>query len=99
HDVGNAEPLLIAVTWLDNAQHYDLRFGTAGTFGCPINGSVAFLGVVNDHEIFALVAGFVAAALAAHGRDAPVRSYARLDTRAGNGGTTAAAPTRRFSPN
>ena len=77
HDVGDAEPLLIAVARFDNAQHHDLRFGAAGALGRPIDRPVAFLGVVNDDEIFALVAGLVAAALAAHGRDAPVRSYAR----------------------
>src|SRR5262249_24140063 len=76
HDVSHAEPLLIAVAWFNNAKHHNLRFGAAGAFGSPLNRPVALFGVVNHHETFTLVASLVAATLASHGRDAPVRSYA-----------------------
>src|SRR5262245_27880495 len=76
HEIGNAEPLLIAITRLNYAQHNDLRFRAPSALRRPVDGAVAFLCVVDDHQIFPLVAGLVAAALAAHGRDAPVRSYA-----------------------
>jgi hypothetical protein len=80
HDVGDTKPLLIAVAWLDHAQHHHLRFGAAGALRRPVNRAVAFFGIVDDHQIFSLVAGLVAATLDAHGVD---------------GGTPAAAPTRR----
>ena len=35
HDVGNAEPLLIAIARLDHPQHHDLRFGAAGALSPP----------------------------------------------------------------
>ncbi len=66
HDVGDAQPLLVAVAGVDHAQHDQLRLGAAGALGRPIDRAVAFLGVVDDDQIFALVAGLVAAALAAH---------------------------------
>src|SRR6478609_2609028 len=80
HDVGHTEPLLIAIAWLDHAQHHDLRFGAASAFRRPVDRAVAFFGVVDDHQILSLVAGLVAATLDAHGAD---------------GGTPAGAPTRR----
>src|SRR5581483_348166 len=76
HQVGDAEPLLIAVARLDHAKHHDLRLGAAGALCRPVDGAVALLGVVDDDQVLALVPGFVAAPLAAHGRDAPARSYA-----------------------
>ena len=80
HDVGNAEPLLIAIARFDHPQHHDLRFGAAGALCRPVDRAVALLGIVDDHQILSLVAGLVAATLAAHGVD---------------GGMPAAAPTRR----
>ena len=69
HDVGDAQPLLIMLAGVDHAQHDQLRLGAAGALGRPIDRAVALLGLVDDDQIFALVAGLVAAApLADHGR-------------------------------
>src|SRR5215831_3529763 len=80
HDVGYTEPLLISIARLDHAQHHNLRFGAARPFRRPVDRAVAFFGVDDYPQIFALVAGLVAATLDAHGVD---------------GGTPAGAPTRR----
>src|ERR1051325_11107634 len=80
HDVGDAEPLLITLARLDDTQRDDLRLGASGAFGGPIDRAVAFLGVVDHDQIFALVAFFVAAALGAH-EGLPRRSHLWRDTR------------------
>src|SRR5674476_1378613 len=66
--IETAEPLLAALGGLDHAQHDDLRLGAAGALGGPIDRALALLGVVDDHQVFALVAGLIAAALDAHRR-------------------------------
>jgi hypothetical protein len=81
-------PLLVTVGGLDHAQHDELRLGAAGTLGRPIDGAVAFLGVIDDNQVFALVTFLVALALAAHRR-----SRSLTDAQALNGGMAAAPAT------
>src|SRR5262245_29780557 len=66
HDVGDAEPLLVAVLRLDHPQHDQAGIGAGGTLARPVDGAVAFRRIVDDDEVLPLVSGFVAAALAAH---------------------------------
>jgi hypothetical protein len=65
HDVGHAEPLLIAILRFDHAQHDQARIGARGALARPVDGTIALGRIVDDDEIFALMSRFVAAALAA----------------------------------
>ena len=87
HDVGDAEPLLVAVLGLDHAQHdhagADARDAAAGV----IDGAVAFRRIVDDDEKFRLVAGFR--------RSGACGSSVCPRIPASNGGTTLRAATSR----
>ena len=66
HDIGDAEPLLVAVLRLDYPEHEDARPGAQRAAAREIHGAVAFRRVVDDDQEFRRVPGFVAAALLAH---------------------------------
>src|SRR4029078_8389925 len=50
----------------DHPQHHHDGFGAAGPLRRPVHGAAAFLAVIDNDEVFALVAPLEAAALAAH---------------------------------
>ncbi len=66
HDVGNAEPLLVAVLGVDDPQHHHATADPNRPAAGVVDGAVAFRAVVNDDQTFRLVALFVASSLAAH---------------------------------
>src|SRR6266496_858606 len=66
HVIGNPEPLLMAAARLDHQQHDHGGAGARRAAAPVIDGAVAFRRFVDNDEIFRLVPGFVAAALAAH---------------------------------
>src|SRR5712692_7823274 len=66
HDVGDAEPLLIAVLGLDHAQHQHGGADAQRAATGEIERAVAFRRVVDDDHEFRRVSGLVAAALLAH---------------------------------
>src|SRR5262245_33485284 len=66
HDVGDAEPLLIAVVGFDHAQH---EYGCADAQRAPageIERPIAFRRIVDDHHEFRRMTSFVAAPFLAH---------------------------------
>src|SRR5437588_2975942 len=74
HDVGDAEPLLIAVVRLDHAQH---EHGCADAQRAPageIKRSVAFRRIIDDNHELGRVPSLVAAALFDHGLPRPHRT-------------------------
>ena len=66
HDVGDAEPLLIAVMGLDHPQHDHARPDPQRAAAGEIERAVAFRRVVDDDEEFRRMAGLIAAALLPH---------------------------------
>jgi hypothetical protein len=66
HDVGDAEPLLIAVRGFDHPQHDDARAGTQRATAGKVHGAIAFRRVVDHHQEFRRMACLVAAAPLAH---------------------------------
>src|SRR6266446_4699306 len=66
HDVGNPEPLLIAVVGIDHAQHDDADADAGGPAAGEIERAVALRRIVDDNEKFRLVAGLVTSPLTAH---------------------------------
>ena len=72
HDVGDAEPLLIAVVRLDHAQHQHGRPDAQRAAAGEIERAVAFRRVVDDDQEFRRVPGLVAAALLAHRLSRPL---------------------------
>src|SRR5882724_3992382 len=74
HDVGDAEPLLVAVVRLDHAQH---EHGCADAQRAPageIKRSVAFRRIIDDNHELGRVPSLVAAALFDHGLPRPHRT-------------------------
>ena len=92
HDVGDAEPLLMAVVRLDHEQHHDARAGARGAAARVIDRAVALRRFIDDDEELRLVPRLVAAALKAHRRSPGFR---RLGRRADHAGMTSRPATRR----
>ena len=67
HDVGDAQPLLVAVLGFDDAQHDHAGAGAQRAAAGEVDGAVAFRRIVDDHQELRRVAGLVASALDAHG--------------------------------
>lgn len=59
HDVGDAEPLLVAIFRLDDARRHDTAADTHRPSACVIDGAIPFGAVVDDDQTFRLVALFV----------------------------------------
>src|SRR5262245_12951921 len=76
HDVGDPEPLLIAVMRLDHAQHQHGRADAQRAPAGEIERAIAFRRVVDDDHEFRRVTGLVAAALLAHRYPGPMRNPA-----------------------
>src|SRR5436190_1386143 len=72
HDVGDAEPLLIAVMGLDHAQHDHGRADAQRAPAREIERAVAFRRVVDHNHELRRMAGFIAVPLGAHGLLRPV---------------------------
>src|SRR5215470_13395182 len=77
HDVGDAEPLLIAVVGLDHTQHEHGCADAQRTPAGEIKRAIAFRRIVNDDHEFRRMTSFVAAPLLAH-RLSPAATRIRL---------------------
>jgi len=66
HDVGDAEPLLIAVVGFDHAQHEHGCTDAQRAPASEIERAIAFRRIVDDNHEFRRMTSFVAAPLFAH---------------------------------